>query len=75
MGVGLSLGQRAVSAVFGPPTVATTPTAPIQVYPPCPEYTEVKRAMDSCLKEQSSMDNCSKQIKEFQACIDSKGKS
>ena len=72
-GVGSSIGHRLTSALFGAPVVAVkeaagTAPAPVVVAPPsaCSRYTELKAAMDSCVKEEY---DCTLQIEEYRACV------
>lgn len=69
-GVGSSIGHRLTSALFGAPVVAVkeAAAAPAPVASPsvCSRYTELKAAMDSCVKDAY---DCTLQIEEYRTCI------
>lgn len=72
-GIGTSLGQRAVSAVFGAPTIAIAPVAPVATpaAPPsfCQDFERLRKELDTCIANSHFEDGCSKQYTLFNECV------
>lgn len=71
-GIGTSLGQRAVSAVFGAPTITMAAAAPVSApaAPPfCQEFEKLRKELDSCIANSHSEDGCSKHYTLFNECL------
>jgi hypothetical protein len=69
LGVGSAIAQRMVTSVFGPPTVNTVVTNPVQQAnreDPC--YKE-RMAFDTCMKTQSIEVSCSQEQIAYASCI------
>jgi hypothetical protein len=73
-GIGSSIGQRITTALLGAPVVAVkevgagTPTVASSSVPTgaCSRYTELKAAMDACVKDGY---DCTLQLEEYRSCL------
>ena len=72
-GIGSSIGQRMTTALLGAPVVAVkevgvaaTGTAPSVPTGACSRYTELKAAMDACVKDGY---DCTLQLEEYRSCL------
>jgi hypothetical protein len=71
LGIGSSLGQRAVSWIFGPPTVQTvSQAAPTVVQaPPVHPCDTLKKDMDACFKFRDYTSDCFDSVSQYKECI------
>jgi hypothetical protein len=65
MGIGISLAQRAVSAVFGPPAAPPSITE-VPKKDPC---IQERTLMDTCFKVRGSDMNCEAEMAKYKECI------
>lgn len=76
LGVGSSLGHRAVSWMFGPPAVASVPAAGAATGAPTaapadPCQTQ-KGEMDACFKFRDFDSDCFEQVRSYKECVNKK---
>jgi hypothetical protein len=70
MGAGMSIGQRLVSGVFGPPSVATVAAAPVTAAPSKESCDVYRIALDTCLKRVNPYEGCDPSLTLYKECLE-----
>jgi hypothetical protein len=69
LGVGSAIAQRMVTSVFGPPTVNTVVTNPVQQATREDPCFKERMAFDTCMKTQSIETFCGQEQIAYTSCI------
>lgn len=72
LGIGSSLGSRAVSWMFGPPTVSVAAAPPAAGAAPADPCASFKGEMDACFKFKDFESHCFEQMRAYKECLQAK---
>ncbi len=67
MGAGMSIGQRLVGGIFGPPSVEVRAAQTPAHTEPCAVY---RTDLDACLRQATPHDSCESRIALYKECLE-----